>query len=68
MKSKGKLKDGKAVGRKGHRLSDKTIDKLEDYYGKEIRRNVNRNAKTEREINSGIKSTQDATFPVLYIV
>ena len=29
-KSKGKLKDGKAVGGKGHRLSDKTIDKLSE--------------------------------------
>ena len=46
-KSKGKLKDGKAVGGKGHRLSDKTIDKLQEYYGKAIRSNVNQNAKTK---------------------
>jgi hypothetical protein len=44
-KTKGKLKDCKSVGGKGHRLSDKTIDKLQEYYGKAIRRNVTRNAK-----------------------
>ena len=47
-------------------LSDKTINKLQKYYGKAIRRNVNRNSKTEREINSAFKSMQDAIFAVLY--
>ena len=55
-KTKGKLKDRKSVGRKGHRLSDKTIDKLQEYYGKAVRCNVSRNAKSEQEINSAIKS------------
>jgi hypothetical protein len=65
-KTKGKLKDRKSVGRKGHRLSDKTIDKLQEYYGKAIRCNVSRNAKSEQEINSALKSMQDAIFAVLY--
>ena len=49
-KTKGKLEDGKSVGGKGHRLSDKTIDKLQEYYGNAIRRNVTRNAKSATEI------------------
>ena len=60
------MKDRKSVGRKGHRLSDKTIDKLQEYYGKAIRCNVSRNAKSEQEINSALKSMQDAIFAVLY--
>ena len=60
------MKDGKAVGGKGYRLSDKTIDKLQEYYSKAIRRNVNQNVKTEREINSAIKNMQDAIFAILY--
>ena len=65
-KTKGKLNDGKAIDGKGHRLSDKTIDKLQEYYGKAIRRNVSQNAKSEEEINSAIKNMQDAIFAVLY--
>jgi hypothetical protein len=65
-KQKKKLKDGKSVDGKGHRLSDKTIDKLQEYYGKAIRRNVSRNAKSEQEINSAIISMQVAIFAVLY--
>ena len=65
-KTKGKLNGGKAIGGKGHRLSDKTIDKLQEYYGKAIRRNVSQNAKSEEEINSAINNMQDAIFAVLY--
>ena len=57
-KTKGKLQDGKSVGGKGRRLSDKTIDKLQQYYGKAIRRNVTRNAKSVIEINKAIKNME----------
>ena len=65
-KTKGKLNDGKAIGGKGHRLSDKTIDKLQEYYDKAIRRNISRNVRTERQINSAIENMQEAIFAVLY--
>lgn len=42
--TKGKLSDGKIIGGKEHRLPDKTIDKLQQHYGKVIRRTVNRGA------------------------
>ena len=66
-KTKKEIERRKSVGGKlGHRLSDKTIDKLQEYYGKAIRRNVSRNAKSEQEINSAIISMQVAIFAVLY--
>lgn len=65
-RSTGKLKDGKSVGGKGHRLSDKTIDKLQEYYGKAIRRNITKNAKSVSEINKAVKDMQNAIYAVLY--
>ena len=35
-----KLKDGKSVKGSKHRLTDKAIDKLQTYYGNDIRANV----------------------------
>lgn len=65
-KTKGKLDDGKSVGGKGNRLSDKTIDKLQEYYGKASQRNVNWNAKSTKKINCAIKNMQTAVFAVIY--
>ena len=65
-KTKGKLADGKAIGGKGHRLSDKTIDKLQQYYGKAIRSNVNCNAVSTREIEVSVKKMMKAVWAVLY--
>lgn len=65
-KTKGKLVDGKSVGGKGHRLSDKSIDKLQEYYGKAIRGNVNRNAKSNKEIDESITKMQHAILAVLH--
>lgn len=48
------------------RLSDKTIDKLQEYYGKAIRRNVTRNAKSAIEINKAIRNMETAILAVLY--
>lgn len=65
-KTKGKLADGKAIGGKGHRLSDKTIDKLQEYYGKAVRSNVNRNAVSTKEMEVNVKEMMKAVWAVLY--
>ena len=64
-KTKGKLADAKAIGGKGHRLSDKTIDKLQQYYGKAIRSNVNSNAVSTKELEVSVKMMK-AVWAVLY--
>jgi hypothetical protein len=61
-KTKGKLKDGKSVGGKGHRLSDKTIDKLQEYYGKANKVEISQKAKSEKSI----KNMQNTIFAVLH--
>ena len=65
-KTKGKLADGKAIGGRGHRLSDKTIDKLQEYYGKAIRGTVNRNAVSTSVINESAKTMMTAIWTGLY--
>ena len=63
---KGKLSDGKPIGGKGHRLSDKTIDKLQQYYGNAIRGTVSRDAMSSNAVNECVKRMMKAIWAVLY--
>ena len=65
-RTKGKLSDGKAIGGRGHRLSVKTIDKLQEYYGKAIRGTVNRDAVSASAINESVKKMMKGIWAVLY--
>ena len=61
-----KLKDGKAVGGRSGRLTRSAIDKLQGYYGKAIRRNINKNAKTKTEVDAGVTNMQTAIKALLF--
>ena len=65
-KSKGPLSDGKAIGGRGHRLTDKTIDKLQEYYGKAIRSTTNKDAVRTGSTNESLKKMMKAVWAVLY--
>jgi hypothetical protein len=61
-----KLKDGKSIKGSKHRLTDKTIDKLQTYYGNAIRANVKPGKLTSQEQKSQITLMQNAIMAVLY--
>ena len=61
-----KLSDGKSVGGRAGRLTRPTIDKLQNYYGKAIRRNVDRSAKSKTELESAIQNMQKDIKASLY--
>ena len=61
-----KLKDGKSVKGSKHRLTDKTIGKLQTYYGKAIRANVKPGKLTAEQQKSQISVMQKAIMAVLY--
>ena len=48
-KNQPKLKDGKSVKGSKHRLTDKTLDKIQTYYGNAIRANVKPGTLTPQE-------------------
>ena len=57
-----KLKDCKAT----HSLTDKTIDKLQEYYGKAIRRNVIDEPTDSQQANEAVEKMQKAIMAILY--
>ena len=61
-----KLKDGKPVGGRSGRLTRSAIDKLQKYYGKAIRRNVDKNAKTRAEVETVVSNMQTSIRAILY--
>ena len=61
-----KLSDGKPIGGRSGRLTRPAIDLLQNYYGKAIRDNVNRKAKTRQEIDKSIIGMQVAIKASLY--
>jgi hypothetical protein len=65
-KKQPKLKDGKSVKGSKHRLTDKTLDKLQTYYGNAIRANVKPGKLTPQEQKKQIKIMQTAILAVLY--
>jgi hypothetical protein len=65
-KSKPKLDDGKSVKGSKHRLTDKTMDKLQTYYGNAIRANVKPGKLTPEEQKEQITIMQRAIMAVLY--
>ena len=65
-KKQPKLKDGKSVKVSKHRLTDKTLDKIQTYYGNAIRANVKPGTLTPQEQNELIEVMQKAILAVLY--
>ncbi len=65
-KKQPKLKDGKSVKGSKHRLTDKTLDKLQTYYGNAISANVKPGKLTPQEQKKQIKIMQKAILAVLY--
>ena len=65
-KKQPKLKDGKSVNGRKHRLTDKTLDKIQTYYGNAIRANVKPGTLTPQEQNEQVKVMQKAILAVLY--
>ena len=66
------MKGGKAVDGKGHRLPDKTIDKLREYSAlwqsnqKKIEIEVKILRQKRKSMHGAIKNMQDAIFAVFY--
>ncbi|CAB4044199.1 Hypothetical predicted protein [Paramuricea clavata] len=60
-----KLKDGKSVKGRKHRLTDKVIDKLQTYYGNAIRANVKPGKLTAQQQKEQISIKQQAIMAVL---
>ena len=65
-KKQPKLKDGKSVKGSKHRLTNKTLEKLQTYYGNAIRANVKPGKLTPQEQKKQIKIMQKAILAVLY--
>ena len=61
-----KLDDGKPVGGSRGRLTRPVIDRLQKYYGHAIRGSVVKEAKTNSELQSGVRNMQKAIKAVLY--
>ena len=65
-KTSGKLKDGLPVGGRKHRLTDKAIDKLQQYYGRAIRKNTQPEELIPEEADKVIKQMQNDIKAVLF--
>jgi hypothetical protein len=65
-KKQPKLKDGKSVKGSKHRLTDKTLDKIQTYYGNAIRANVKPGTLTPQEQKEQIEVMHKAILAVLY--
>ena len=61
-----KLNDGKPVGGRSGRLTRSAVDKLQKYYGKAIRRNVDKKAKTRAEVDTVVSNMQTSIRAILY--
>ena len=61
-----KLADGLPIAGRKHRLTDKTIDKLQNYYGKAIRANVSPGSLSSEDQKKQIGKMQNAIMAVLY--
>lgn len=65
-KNAGKLNDGKGVGGRSGRLTRPCIDKLQNHYGNAIRKNVDKSAKTNAQVDTVIQNMQTAIKASLY--